>query len=307
MLVAFKMDGGDHVFRRLLMSGELSSQFREMLGAYVENERARISRGTTRLLEHSPGYKPAKHEIAWTQKSEVPFLAAFLEGIPNPDADVPVYQAEDEELLEKMSFFVIDAELPDGSNLRAFSRITKSKEVTRGHLKGKLPASFQGDRFDTLEETTLVFEPRFFAIEHDAYLFILTQHYVEQAFGYIDKIRDVAESTLTTIEEKIPIANFDEFEQAALRHPNKIRKLRTIHNQAYLEELSVDQIEEEVFSRVEPDRLGVGITDGEDGKKLVYDPDHPWALLTLLEDKFVEGLLSHEIREANSTRPIDND
>jgi len=302
-MVAFKLDGG-HAFRRLVTSDDLTDQFSEMLAGYLDGERGRVSRGTTRLIEHDPGYKPDKHEIAWAEKETIPFLAAFLEEIPEHSADVPAYQAEDRELLDKMSFFVVDGQTPEGEEFRAFSRITKSKEVTRGPLKGKVPARFVGDRFKRLEETTLVFEPTFFAVEFQEYLFILTQHYVEQAFGYIDRIRDVAEHTLDTIGDKVPISNFGEFHEDALRHPNKIRKLRTIHNRAYIDDLSVEQIEEEVFNRIDPDQIGIGIVDGENGKELVYDPDHPWALLTLLEDKFVEGLVSHEVREANSTRPL---
>jgi hypothetical protein len=306
--LAFKDGDGGHRFRRLVVSDGLAESFRTLLNGKLDGLRGRIARGTTRLIEHEPGYKPdPRNEVAWASTEDVPFLAAVLDELPAPGVDVPPYTGDEEHLLPEMSFFVLDGETGDGDDVRAFSRITKSKEVTRGPLKGKVPARMVGDRFEALEETTLVFEPRFFAIEHQAYLYVLNQHYVEQAFGYIDRIRDVAEETLDTIDEKVPIDNVDEFRQAALRHPNKIRKLRNIHNKAYLDGLSVDQIEEAVFSRVDPDTVGVGVTGEGDERALVYDPDHPWALLTLLEDKLVEGLLSQEVQEANSTRPLEDE
>src|SRR6266851_9009675 len=73
-------------------------------------------------------------------------------------------------------------------------------------------------------------------------MFILKKENFHHIFHFLEEIHKLAKQTLRHIKIRVPIANFDQFADACERDTRKLRKLKNIATQSYLDNVSMDDI-----------------------------------------------------------------
>lgn len=283
------------VINRLQMSAALGREFRDMVLRFIgKKDRAEIQ-----LSAYDGEYKQESHEVTHVRIADHDSVQEVLGRLPD-DGNAPTL-APDAEALRKLRFYAVQCQTPNGTPLTFISPMSRNKELTQ---RNAVVATFTGNRFEALEDTSLVFEPTFAAVAFEGYLFIFKQGAFERLFDQESQLVQIAQETLDEIAEHVPIANFDAFSADSLNQLNKLRKLRNIKLRGYVHDITIESVRASI-EEFGADQIRVQIVTEGGVEKLAYDHGQPWALLELLEDRFVKSTMTGRHYAANSKRDLD--
>jgi len=130
-------------------------------------------------------------------------------------------------------------------------------------------------------------------------MFILQKENFQRIFHFLEEVEKVAKQTLAQIKLNLPIANFDQFAEACKRNPNKLRKLKNIAKQPYLDRVTMDDIKKVIQMH----NLKIPIITTRGGKEMiVYEQSEPWEILKLLDDDYLRSVMTSQNYEVTGKR-----
>lgn len=278
------------------MGAELREQFRSAcLSAAADLEKRTH-------VPYAPGRKPDRHEAATTTLAEVPPLQAALGSVGQP-GQLDMFDP-DGEFAKHVDLYVVAVEThPPRYFVRSTSRRKRLRQTNR------IAAVLRGQVFETLEDDPLLFDLTFDAVVVGADVFILNQASFERSLGFLEAARQAAESIVTAAIAELDIANESDFVEAVTSDVNMISKTRSIarrlEDPTYAERMIVENLI--AVSKQHPE-IDLDWQDSDDGSRhllFLPGPQHRWRILKVLDDDYVQSLVTELVYESNSKHRLE--
>ncbi len=283
-------------FQRLQLTENLTQEFRSAVAAAVQHLAGEQTHGDLETKLYVDGSKPDPHEIEYLDLAAHPTVRQQLEALAKPIISLPVFEAEPK-FISGIRFYVIIVQPPSGEPVYFFRAYTPKRELSRSKL---FAALFHQGQFDTVKGPVFLFDNGVDCFSRRAYMFISQKSNFHRIFRFFEMVRKAAVITLEVIKARIPIKNFDEFASDCQGHLQKLAKLKNIAGRPYLNQISMDELRS-VIARL---HLPIIIENVDGTEMVVYDRSDRWALLRLLDDDYVQSLLTNTYYEASGKRPL---
>lgn len=131
-------------------------------------------------------------------------------------------------------------------------------------------------------------------------MLIFNKDSFHKIFRFFEELLKTAKKTLAAIKSSVQIENFDEFEAACVGHVQMQAKLKNISNKPYLKRLKMSAIKK-VIDKV---GLNVKIVTKNRQEMLQFDPKDKWAILRLLDDDYLNSIMTGNTYEVTGKRPV---
>jgi hypothetical protein len=293
-LASTRSDGGKPELQTVQITDELANEFRDVCRKKLQALKKDKDAGDLALRFYSAGSKPDRNEVEFLDVSDHQHIKeqlAPLAAIP----DLKTFQL-DKEFIAGLRFYVIALGMHDSKHLYCFRSYSPKKELARST---KFAAMLAKGQFDKVREPMFLFDHNLDALAYDDQILVFNQDQFQKIFRFFELVVKTAEQTLATIKQVIPIANFDEFEQACKGHLQKLTKLRNIAQQPYLKQVTIADLKN-VIKRYD---LPIKTKKVKSKEMLVFDQKDRWAILKLLDDDYLESLLTERHYEVTGKRP----
>jgi len=169
------------------------------------------------------------------------------------------------------------------------------RELARSRSLGFL---FRAGQFSEIRQPVFLFDHYLDCLIYDGVAFVLRQHDFQRLFRYYEMVAQAAEESLETIRQTIPVANFAQFAESCRGHLQKLAKLKNIAQKPYLARVTMADLRR-VIERFE---LNVVIQELDGQESLVFDPSDRWAILRLLDDDYLESMMTEQLYEVTGKR-----
>jgi hypothetical protein len=142
------------------------------------------------------------------------------------------------------------------------------------------------------------FDSQVDCIVHGSHVFIRNVAAFERIFNLLEAVRAQAQASVEHICSFVPVANAEAFVAACGRDARMAAKAVQIARRKYLESLTLDAIKR----TVEKHKLPIVFQDGA----LVFEasPDKRWLLLQVLDDAYLDSIMTGLSYEVNSKAPL---
>jgi hypothetical protein len=274
----------------------LSSDLAEQFSESADSELSTIKRST--LVPYSAGRKPDRHEVATASLEEVAPLRAALGSIERY-GDLGLFDP-DGEMAGRVDLYVVTVNAASGPI--HFLRRTSAKK--RLKQTNKITAIWSGRVFESLEDDPILFDTSFDAVVDGSEVYILNQRSFEQSLDFLEAARHAAEATVDAAIANLSLANRDDFLAAVTSDINMISKTRSIaerlRDPEYAERMTVENL---LKASEQHPEIDIDWDHDEDGDpRLVFHPDvqRRWRLLKILDDDYLQSLVTDWVYEANS-------
>jgi hypothetical protein len=286
------------VFRRLQLSDELTNDFGGIVHTLVQGLEKTHADGDLLLHRYEAGARSLPHELEWILLPENPTLAAQIDALGDLN-EIPLFMHDDDEFIAHLRFYVIVLSQRNQSSVYFFRVYSPKQELHRSRW---LLAMFADGQYDSFAQPGLLFDRSVDCVSSGDHLFILNKNNFQRIFGFFEMVREAARETLAIIQASIPIVNFDDFQVSCERHLHKLAKINNIARSPYLREITMDQL----IAGIREFRLDIEVVTENGEKKLRYNPRDKWALLKLLDDDFLNSIMTGNRYEATGKRSLDN-
>ena len=280
---------------RLQLSSDLARTFLSTAIATLRELRDGIDSGDNTLEMYDPGNVPDKHEIEFHTPPE----GSTPEAVVRALATLQQLSVFDGQMttINKLAFHVIALQRNGQSPVYLFRKYSKRKELGRSK---KLMALFSGGSFDKLTDRVFVFDNEADCISVDGYMVVLNKDNYHRIFRFFEEVMQHAQQTLAQIRGALPIENARQFEEDCQRNALILVRLRGIADRNYFSSLTLARLEK----KIKDDHLPIQISGTGKNRRLVYDSQHKWKFLRLLDDGFLNSDLTGKKYEATSKRAL---
>lgn len=284
-LAVFAPDANAPVYRSLNITDDVANGFFELIQPTVLQLLRLRQNGDLEVLDYDAGYKPDPHQLDVIDLTDDP-----LGEIANvPEAEALPLHGDVDEFIDNVRFYIL---ILSNAQRRVvlFTRYNRNKELLRSK---NLIVRLLGEQLERVHEPTFQFSPTIDAFSDDNEMFVVNRSNFEHIFRYDALLRASADESIDAIHDAVPIANLTAFRATCHGHVLKLKKLRNISQKGYLGDLTLE-ILQETITRYE---LNIEINDqGE----LVFETTDPWAILKLLDDSYLDSLMTGLSYETNS-------
>jgi hypothetical protein len=281
-------DGEDApTYRRLNVSNEIGDEFRALAREWGNKLRRLQASGDAVMNEYDPNYAYEKHHLPYVEADD----DEIGDTIRVPPPSQIALLGDVDGFVDHVRFYALILST-QGQRVVLYRRYSKNMELVRSD---KLIARWIGDRLDAVHEPIFQFDRKVDAIAYRNHVFVLNSENFQHIFRYYEALQQTANATLQTIGDAVAIANFDDFRTSCLGHLHKLKKLRSIASKPYLNQITVADLQ----ATINRFHLPVQI-DAQD--RLIFDPQHRWEILHLLDDAYLESRMTGLLYEANSKR-----
>ena len=284
------------VFQRLALKDSLTDQFRSVVANSLQAWRKQRTEQQLVLWPHLIESMPQPYEFEYIDLDMYENIKKQVEALAQPLIGLPVFTA-DEDIVAGIRFYVITVQPSVGEPINFFRTYTPKRELGRSHW---FAAWLSDGHFDTVNKPTFLFDNHIDCFSAGRHMFVVQKSNFQAIFRFFETIAYAASETLTLIQQRIPIKHFDQFAEDCQGHLQKLVKLKNIAQQPYLGRISMSDIRK-VISQL---RLPIEIESVDGTEMIVYDRRDRWALLKLLDDDYVQALLSNTVYEASTKRPL---
>ncbi len=292
-LASLPDDHGIPSFQRLNISVDLAAEFRKIVGKVLDSWRTDNESSDLVLRAFDPGAKldgfEVEHLDLSVHDSIEQQIGALVDG-----ADLKLF-TEEEHFVIGLRFYVILLKPHDGEPIYFFRTYTPKRELTRSAFFG---AVLQQGQYDRYKDHLFLFDHGIDCVCSDGRMFIVNKGNFQKIFQFYDLLVRTAKNTLNVIQTHIPIENFDEFAKACEGHLLKLAKLKNIASKPYLKSVTIGDIKR-VISKY---RLPIHLVGRGAKQKIRFDPSDKWAILRLLDDDYLESVMTGANYEVNSKR-----
>jgi hypothetical protein len=248
------------------------------------------------LRIYDAGSKPDTHEVEYLGLKDYEFVKDQVHSIW-PIVDMPIFQAEDS-FVGGLRFYVIVVQPEKGDPVFLFRSYGKSKELQRSSI---FAAIFKKGHFDQIEEPTFLFDRRIDCMSRGEIMYVFRKDSFHKIFRFFEEVKRAAGKILEIIKAHVPISNFDAFAHACEGHLQKMGKLNNIARKPYLAKISLADIKK-VIKR---NGLKVEITKQGGKEMLVFNSEDKWSILRLLDDDYLESIMTSLKYEVSGKRTLD--
>jgi len=271
--------------RRLNITANLQAGFRAIAGEAVADQLG--------LIPYEPGYKPDSGEICWIDLQGAPDIAEVVQRVLNFQALV-IYE-QDNDFIHSLVYYALFARVAAQRGTVFFRKTSEKLVLGRG---ASFAAVFRRGHYDTIEETVFLFDRNLDCWSDGRYMFIANVGNFERMFRYFEQLQARAQQTVDAVLLRVPILNADEFRAACTTQIRFMTKLAVIASKPYLAQIGMVDIRRAIGEH----GLPVEIVQNNGQETLVFDPDpsRRWILLKLLDDDYLNSVMTHLRYEVNS-------
>jgi len=282
-------------FQRVAISTNLSGEFRRIVADFLARRRKDLDTGDLVLNNHSPLTKLDSHEVEHLDLSAYESIGNQIATLPDIEG-LETFSA-DEDFIAALRFYVIIVKPKKGEPIFCFRSYSPKRELARSAL---FAIVFREGHYDRFSDNLFLFDQHIDCICRGVHLFIFSKDKFQKIFQFYELLLKTAKDTLATIKARVPIDNFDEFESACEGHLLKVAKLKNIASKPYLAKVTMQDIKKVIKKY----HLPIGTVGKGTNEKIHFDATDRWAILRLLDDDYLESVMTGENYEVNSKRPL---
>lgn len=282
-------------FQRVTVSKDIAQEFKGILTNVLSRWRRDLEKGDLVLHLYKPTSKLDSHEIEYIKLDEHDSIREQIESLSDL-AQLNVFK-EEEDFVTNLRFYAVALTPKNGDAAYFFRSYSPKMELSRSR---RFAIMMRNGQYDRCEENLFLFDRAVDCMVYDGYLFILGKDKFQKIFQFYEMLIKTAKSTLKTIKAHIPIDDFEAFEQACEGHLQKIAKLKNIAGKPYLKDLTLGDIKKAIKKY----NLPIKTTGTGPNEKLHFDASDKWAILKLLDDDYLESVMTGNQYEVNSKRDI---
>lgn len=271
--------------RRLNITASLQGGFRAIAGDALTDQ--------LRLIPYEPGYKPDSGEICWIDLQQAPDIRQIVQRVLNFQALV-IYE-QDNDFVDSLVYYALFARVAAQRGTVFFRKTSEKLVLGRG---AAFAAVFRRGHYDTMEETVFLFDRNIDCWSDGRYMFIANVGNFERMFRYFEQLQARAQQTVDGVLQRVPISNAAEFRAACTTQIRFMTKLAVIASKPYLAQIGMVDIRRAIHEH----GLPVDVVQNNGQEMLVFDPDpsRRWILLKLLDDDYLNSVMTHLRYEVNS-------
>lgn len=294
-----RSDASTTTYRQLQLESLLAERFRRIVADTLDDLLTRLEDGA--VVEEYQGGTGSNEDVfehmALTSGDRVSDQIAPLA----EPWDLEPFR-ERKEFLAGLRYYVISlrrADRPSEPILHAFRFFTDSFQLHRTRWVATLRGHKPG-YYDEVPEPGFVFDYQIDCLCRGEDMFILNRDKFQRIFRFYQFVQEEAQSVAYGIQDRIPIANLDEFLAACKRDPRMAMKVADLADLPYVRQLSMARIKRAIDRR----GLSVEITERDGTEMLVYSTAHKAQFLRLLSDDYLSSPMTYLNYEVSSKRVL---
>ena len=280
---------------QLQLTDDLTKEFADAAKGTLEHYTNLGGNDELEQREYNPGSKPDSHEVEFLDLADHESVESQVNSLASL-AKIPVFKI-DEKFIAGIRFYAIVFQCGKTPPLYFFRTYTPKKELSRSKF---FAALFGDGAFDSVKDPLFLFDHKVDAVSQNGAMYIFNQHNFQKIFRFFELVTATAAQTLAAIKLHVPIANFGDLEAACAGHLQMQAKLKNIASKPYLKKMKMANIKK-VLKHFP--NLGLKTVQKNGKEMLVFDPKDKWALLRLLDDDYLDSVLTGEKYEVTGKRP----
>lgn len=279
------------------MSAELTDQFRDAAANALRDGAART------VVPYRHGRKPDDHEIVRVAEDAVAELEPILVDMDAFD-DLDVFDPEGA-VARKAALYVMRTTVDNGQDIHLLRATSPRRRLKRTK---KIPAVWSGQVFEVLEDDPVLFDDTFDAYVTGGQIYVLNQRNFERSLNFMAAAQKAAKGIVKRAIAGLSITNEKEFLDAVAGDVNMISKVRGIAERltdpGYAAAMTTANLLQITQAHPEVDIDWVETVPGK--MELVFHSDvqRRWRILKLLDDDFVQSLVTQLVYESNSKQSL---
>jgi len=294
-MAALLPDKGSPDFRRVTLGQGVAASFGEITAQVLSKLGKQLSHDHLVLHWYEAGTRPDPHEVECLDLSKHASIVKQIFGL----SDIAALGSfdEDDTFTEALRFYVIVLRPKQGNPIFCFRTYSPRKELSQSKL---LAITLQKGHYDRFNERLFLFDHYIDCFACGQNIFILKKDNFQKIFQFYEELVKTASQTLKAIKAQIPIDDFSAFEAACQGHLQKLAKLKNISGKPYFKKITMGDIKR-VINRYS---LPIKMVGKGKNEKLHFDTSDKWAILRLLDDDYLESVMTRNLYEVNSKRPL---
>jgi len=282
------------IYMILELSDRLTETFRDVVSVVIEDYKKGWHKHDLVLHDYAPESKLDDYEIELLDISQYDTIRKQIESLSSLQ-DMSTFQ-EDEEFIANLRFYVIVARPLNSEPIYFYRTYSHTKMLS----KSPFFAIWRGqNEYDRVVRPMFLFDNYIDCVSRGNSMFILKKENFYHIFRFLEEVEKLARQALKHIKVRMPIANFDRFADACERDPRKLRKLKNIATQPYLDHVTMDDIKR----AIQMHNLRIPIATVGGVEMIVFDHKNPWEILKLLDDDYLKSVMTSKNYEVTGKRP----
>ena len=281
---------------RLQLTDELANKFAQSAIDTARKLNEDVRAGDRTLEKYEASTSTDKHEIEIHDYRAGSVQEQIANALASA-AQIQVFPGPGRGRTNLQFYSVTISRKTDGKSYHLFRKYSKSKQLSRSN---KIFTLFQAGTFDVVEEPLFVFDNIFDALIVGGKSAIVQKDNYHSLFSFFDELKASAAATIQNIQNLVPMQNGAGFSADAQSNPLILMKLRSIATRPYIPTLTVDQLQAKIIAL----QLPLQVIDVNGVKTIVYEPQHKWKLIRLLDDAFLSSDMTGTNYEAIGKRAL---
>lgn len=283
-------------FEQLQVHEDVEKEFRSILEKlFRKYQKDRYTNGLL-FPEFAPTSRPPSYEIEHFELSKHQTILEQLNPL-KALTEIDVFE-EDTNFVSALRFYVMIVQTPVGDPIYCFRFHTSKKTLAQSRFLTLCKRD--GSYYSRVQEPVFLFDEEIDCVCRSGVMFIINKSNFEQMFQFLEELQDIAKETLDKFKLRVPIKNFDGLLRACQGNLNKMRKLKHVAKQSYIDKITIDHIKVVITESDLP--LQTDVVDGQE--MIVYDERNPWVILKLLDDDYLKSLLTDQNYEVDGKRNL---
>jgi len=283
-------------FQRVTISREIAAEFRSVIDKVLQRQRSDANKGDLVLHQYDASSKLDLHEIEYLELGKHEAIQTQIESLADLHA-LDVFR-EEGEFVSNLRFYVISLRPKNGKPVFFFRSYTQRKQLERSAW---FAITMRNGQYDRYRDSMFLFDRGIDCMVCEGYLYIFSKDKFQKIFRFYEMLIKTAKTTLKLIEAHIPIDDFEAFEKACEGHLQKLAKLKNIASKPYLKDLTLADI----MKAIKKYNLPIKTMGNGAGEKLHFDASDKWAILRLLDDDYLESVMTGTQYEVNAKRSLE--
>lgn len=282
-------------FQRVNITISVADHFRATANSWLNQYRKALQKNDLVLRKFESQTRPEDYELECIDLGKHKDIAKQILALHDL-SELELFAAS-EKFVDSLRFYalVLTSNERKVKTITFFRFYTPKKELGRSKSFGIF---MKNGQYDSFREGLFLFDSRFDCFSVGNSLYICNKDGFQKIFRFYELLLETARETLYIIKTHIPIENFDQFSEACEGHLQKVAKLKNIASKSYINKLTIDNLKKVITKYNLPIKTtGVGIRE-----KLLFEPSDKWAILRLLDDDYLESIMTGESYEVNSKR-----
>ena len=277
--------------RAMSLAGSAEQFFRDVVDTQV---RAPLSDSAWTLKQLQPTYKPDPDEVEWEDASKIDEVVYATTKLANISALGP-FDPSDEEYKRRLSYWAVV--LTDGQGKQAFffRSFTAAAELKR---KRGIALINRSGSFTRVDDAIFLIDDDLDCFVFDGFIYVLRKRDFRRIFDQIAAVLKKAKVAAGELHQRVPIANFADFEKACSSDSRLADKLLSVRGRDYFSQLNYQMLQPVInqFNLTIPTRTMNGQT------QLVFEPEPAgrFRILKLVDDDYLRSSMTGHGYEANS-------